>query len=56
MTKNTMKYRRLDAALRMERQKRWNDPIYWPLHLLLGLLVLGSIPAAVTVYRREREG
>jgi ABC-type transport system substrate-binding protein len=54
MMKNTMQYKRLDTALRVKRQREWNKPVWWPLACLAGLIVLGSIPAGVAVYRRER--
>jgi oligopeptide transport system substrate-binding protein len=54
MSYNTMKFRRLDPALRQRRQEEWNQPRYEPVILLLVLLVGGTIPAAITAYRRER--
>ncbi|MBI3831016.1 MAG: ABC transporter substrate-binding protein [Planctomycetes bacterium] len=53
---NSLKYRRVDTALREKCQKEWNQPVTWPLWALLGLLVLCSIPASLTIYRREKEG
>ncbi len=42
MANNTIKYLRIDTALRAKERQHWNQPIYWPLILLgaLGLLVL----------------
>ncbi len=51
---NTLKYKRIEVALREQRRKEWNQPITWPLWVILGLFVMGSIPAVVMVYRRER--
>ena len=51
---NSMKYKSVDPALRLERRREWNQPVTWPLWTLLGLLIAGSIPAAIVVYRRER--
>lgn len=56
MSYNIMRYRALDPAARARAQAAWNRPIYWPVLLLLGLLIAGSIPAAIVVYRRERGG
>ena len=51
---NTLKYRRIDAELRAENRQEWNQPVLWPLWVCLGLLVMGTIPAAITIWRRER--
>jgi hypothetical protein len=50
---NTLKYKRIDAQLRERRRAEWNQPIAWPLWAGLALLILGAIPAAVVMYRRE---
>ena len=50
---NTLKYQRIDAALREQRRAEWNRPVIWP---LLGLaLVLGTAiwPAWQGYRRRE---
>jgi ABC-type transport system substrate-binding protein len=54
MSYNTMKYKRIDTALRVARQAEWNRPVRWPLALLVVVVAFGSIPAAVRMYRRER--
>jgi oligopeptide transport system substrate-binding protein len=51
---NTLKYKRIDPELREKRRAEWNRPVTRPLWLALGLLVLGTIPATITIYRRER--
>ncbi|HEY3323728.1 MAG TPA: ABC transporter substrate-binding protein [Planctomycetota bacterium] len=51
---NTLKYKRIDIAEREKCRNEWNAPITWPLWTVLGLLVAGSIPAMVLVYRREK--
>ncbi|MDP1611427.1 MAG: ABC transporter substrate-binding protein [Sulfuritalea sp.] len=49
---NTLKYQRVDAALRAQRRAEWNRPVVWP--LLLVLLVLGAaIWPAWRGYRRR---
>lgn len=40
---NTLKYQRLDAATRQQKRKQWNQPLYWPLYIGVGLLGLGSL-------------
>lgn len=54
MANNTLKYIRIDPALRAEQRAQWNRPVVWPLVLVLGLFLVGLIPAAVAYRRRER--
>ncbi len=55
MGHNTLQYRRIDPDLRAERRAEWNRPVWWPLWLLLGLLVLGTVPAALAYWRKEHQ-
>ena len=55
MSKNVMRYRSIDARMRSRAQAAWNKPIYWPIVLLLVVVIAGTVPAAVTIYRRERK-
>lgn len=54
MANNTLKYRRLDPALRESMRAEWNPPILWPLWTLLGLGLVLVVPALWLVRRRER--
>lgn len=54
MANNTLKYRRIDPALREKRRTEWNHPVVWPIALLLGVLVVGIAPAVIAWRRRER--
>ncbi|MEK7735327.1 MAG: peptide ABC transporter substrate-binding protein, partial [Pseudomonadota bacterium] len=54
MANNTLKYLRLDPALRRERREAWNRPVRWPLVLVGGVLLAGLIPAVLLYRRRER--
>jgi ABC-type transport system substrate-binding protein len=54
MANNTLKYRRLDPALRERLRVEWNPPVLWPLWSLLGLAVVLILPALWLVRRRER--
>ena len=51
---NSLKYQRIDVALREAQRRAWNEPVLWP--LTVGGLVLLSIvlPAFVSYRRRER--
>jgi ABC-type transport system substrate-binding protein len=50
---NTLKYLRVDPALRARRREEWNRPVVWPLVAGLALLVLGAAPAVVAYRRKE---
>jgi oligopeptide transport system substrate-binding protein len=52
MANNTLKYKRIDPALRLRKQEEWNQPILWPFGLLAVLLVLIIFPA-LAVYKRR---
>ncbi len=54
MANNTMKYKRVDPLLRAQSREKWNQPILWPIYLLLVVLVLTIIPAARGFYQREK--
>ena len=49
------KYLRIDASQRTQSRQAWNQPIVWPLWVCLGLLILGTIPAVITIWKRERQ-
>ena len=51
---NTLKYKRIDSTLRAQRQGEWNQPVLWPIWGVIGFLIVGTIPAVVTIWRRER--
>ncbi len=55
MANNTLKYRRIDPALRESRRDEWNHPVLWPIGLLVGALVVVIAPAAIAWRRRERK-
>jgi len=40
MANNTLKYKRVDAALREKKQKEWNQPVIFPLILLVLFVLL----------------
>ena len=51
---NALKYLRIDATQRSENRQEWNQPVLWPLWMCIALLVLGTIPAIFTIWKRER--
>ena len=55
MANNTLKYRRIDPALRKEMQSAWNHPVRWPLLLFAAMLLLVIVPAVIGHRRRQRQ-
>jgi ABC-type transport system substrate-binding protein len=54
MANNTLKYKRVDTALREQQRQAWNPPVVWPIVIIGLLLVLTVIPAVVLYRRHER--
>ena len=54
MANNTLKYRRIDPALRARTVKDWNRPVLWPLAVIGGLLLASLVPAYLGYRRREK--
>jgi ABC-type transport system substrate-binding protein len=54
MANNTLKYKRIDGDLRSQQQLAWNQPVIWPLVVLLGLLILVLYPAIRDYRARQR--
>jgi oligopeptide transport system substrate-binding protein len=53
MANNTLKYRRIDPALRAAKRKEWNQPVLWPMGLGIGIIVAAIAPAWISWRRRE---
>ena len=53
MANNTLKYRRIDASLREKLQSEWNQPILWPLGVVLIVIMLMVLPAFL-IYRAKK--
>ena len=53
ISKGTLKYVRVDAELREEKQAQWNQPVTWPLYAGTLSIVALFLPA-VTAYRRRQ--
>ena len=54
MANNTLKYRRVDSALRAEKQQEWNQPVTWPLIVIILILIASIIPA-VRIYKQHEQ-
>lgn len=50
---NTLKYLQVDPALRQRLQQSWNQPIFWPLWLLLVILFVLLLPVILR-YRKKQ--
>lgn len=55
MANNTLKYRRVDAALRQHSEREWNRPVLWPFAVML-LLLAGLVWPAWSQYRKREAG
>ena len=50
---NTLKYQRIDTALRERKRAEWNRPVLWPLLLVAALIAVVAWPAWRGYRRRE---
>ena len=50
---NTVKYQRIDNALRAQQRRAWNTPQWWPFALLLAVLAAFAAPAVASWRRHE---
>jgi ABC-type transport system substrate-binding protein len=53
MANNGLKYLRVDPALREQKQKEWNQPLLWPVWVLLLAMLALLVPAGWNYWRRE---
>ena len=51
---NTMKYQRIDSALREQQRREWNQPVWWPTVLGVLVLIAFALPAVFAWRRHER--
>jgi len=54
MANNTLKYKRIDAVQRAQKQEAWNKPVIAPLFWLLGLLLL-TVLLLYAAYKKEEK-
>jgi len=50
MANNTLKYRNVDADLRARLREEWNEPVLWPIYLVV-LVIAATLLLAVLFYR-----
>lgn len=49
---NILKYQKIDPALRMQKIHKWNQPIFWPLLLILGILIAILLPVMLGYWKK----
>ena len=55
MANNTLKYIRINSEKRASNIKLWNQPVVWPLFLLIVMIIISIIPAIFEYSRREKQ-
>ena len=53
ISKGTLKYIRVDAALREQKRAQWNEPVTWPLYAGALIIVALFLPAVLAYRRRQ---
>jgi ABC-type transport system substrate-binding protein len=53
--RNHIGYLRLDPQLRAKKIAEWNQPVWWPMPLIVLFLILAIVPAWLAWRRREQE-
>jgi len=54
MANNTLKYKRIDAKLRAQKQQEWNQPVLWPLVVLVLFILSMSYPLYRAYQSRQK--
>jgi ABC-type transport system substrate-binding protein len=54
MARNNLKYLRVDVAQRAALRREWNQPVLWPIGLILLALIASAVPAIRSYRRREQ--
>ncbi len=54
MANNTLKYKAIDNKLRNKLRLEWNQPLWWPIVLVLVILVISILPAYSTYKRKQQ--
>lgn len=53
ISNNSLKYFKINAEMRVQKQKEWNAPVLWPVVLVFFVLILGLVPAVMAYLRFE---
>ena len=52
ISNNHLKYFRIDANLRDQLRRKWNEPVLWPIALLF-LVLIGGIISGLNAFRHR---
>jgi len=55
ISKNRLKYKRIEPSARETKRATWNSPVWWPVVAGIVVLIASAVPAVATVRRRERK-
>jgi ABC-type transport system substrate-binding protein len=55
MANNGLKYSKIDAQMRAEKRQQWNQPVIWPLVIMLVLFAMLIYPALRAYRQRSQE-
>ncbi len=55
ISNNNLKYFKIDASLRERKRREWNEPVLWPIAMMLALLLISLVPAILVFRRRESD-
>jgi len=55
MANNELKYKRIEAQKREDLRQQWNQPVFWPVVLIVLLLMALIFPAVRSFQRRAKE-
>jgi oligopeptide transport system substrate-binding protein len=53
MVRNDLKYFKIDGAMRAQARELWNKPIFWPIAIVIGLLIIVILPLAFAYRHKE---
>lgn len=55
MANNKLKYRRIEPQQRSKKRIAWNKPVWWPVALVVILVIAILLPGIISYRRREKE-
>lgn len=53
ISNNNLKYLKIDATPRAQKRREWNEPVLWPIALLLVIVAISLFPAIAAFRRHE---
>ncbi|MCW5588672.1 MAG: ABC transporter substrate-binding protein [Legionellales bacterium] len=55
MSSNTLKYKRIYPEVRELKRQQWNQPIWWPIFLIVIILMIALLPVLWHYWRKEHQ-